>query len=152
MIRQTYNQHGQFIFVEDTGQAEGNRNWLQRIQIALPSNAALTEPWNELEEAFGDHKTQPLPLTKEENEAWKESVKLLSVLQLISDKWAAGAHALSSSPNRVGVTHRLLGNFSISDALEVNPWLLVPLLVGVRHKTQILTPWIKWYNLLCKDH
>lgn len=41
----------------------------------------------------------------------------------------------------------ILGNFSVSDALEVNPWPLLSLLVGVRHKIQILIPWIKWYNI-----
>lgn len=147
MIRQaTYKSVWAVHLCEATGQAEGNGNWLQWIQIALPSNTALTEPWNELEEAFGDHKTQPLSLTKEDSEAWEGAVKLLSVPQLISEKWNAEANALSSSSSIVWVTNiHTLGNFSISDALEVNPWLF-----GVRHKIRILTPWIKWYNLLCK--
>ena len=152
MIRQaTYKSVWAVHLCEATGQAERNGNWLQWIQIALPSNTALTEPWNELEEAFGDHKTQPLSLTKEDSEAWEGAVKLLSVPQLISEKWDAGANALSSSSNMVWVTNiHTLGNFSISDALEFNPWLLVPLLFGDRHKIRILAPWIKWYNLLCK--
>lgn len=76
LVRLLVNQLGQFVFVVDTGRAEGNGNWLWCILITLPNNTALPEPWNvRTGRGLRDHKTQPLPLTNEDSKAWEGPAK-----------------------------------------------------------------------------